>query len=193
VGVGWRLDPLFGPKRRITRSAGNVLYTVDDQPALALYKEYLGKRAVGLPAAGLLFPLELLTDQHPENGIVRTILAVDENTQSLTFAGDMPVGQYARLMKSDTRMLIAGAEAAAGQIFAPAEGEQLALLVRCVGRKLVLGKHSSEEVKAALRCLPPGTQSLGFYSYGEICPSEFVSSCDLHNQTMTLTLFNEAP
>lgn len=183
----------FGPKLRITRAKGNVLYELDGHPALALYKKHLGKRAAGLPATGLFFPLQLLTDEHPENGIVRTIIGVDEATQSLTFAGDMPVGQHARLMKASSSVLIAGAEAAAGQIFAPTDGEHLALMVSCVGRKLVLGKRTVDEVKAALRCLPPDTRALGFYSYGEICPSEFVSSCDLHNQTMTITLFNEAP
>ena len=31
----------------------------------------------------------------------------------------------------------------------------------------------------------------GFYSYGEMAPFSGSSSCELHNQTMTLTLISE--
>ena len=104
---GWES---FGPRRLITKAAGNVLYELDGQPALALYKRYLGERAEGLPATGLLFPLELLPDATASSGLVRTILAVDESAQSLTFAGDMPQGQYARLMSASQQGIVAGAE-----------------------------------------------------------------------------------
>ena len=38
--------------------------------------------------------------------------------------------------------------------------------------------------------LPKGTKQIGFYSYGEISPYT-TGSCDLHNQTMTLTTVTE--
>ncbi len=182
----------FGPRRLITRAQHNVLYELDGQPALALYKRYLGERAAGLPATGLLFPLELLAQREDASGVVRTILAVDEAEQSVTFAGDMPQGQYARLMKAGGEALIAGAQSAADQAVSSAAGEQLALLVSCVGRKLVLGQRVEEEVEAVLGRFPARTRAIGFYSYGEICPG-LVHGCDLHNQTMTLTVLGEAP
>jgi len=183
----------FGPRRLITRAIDNVLYELDGQPALALYKRYLGERAAGLPATGLLFPLEGLAQRDAESGVARTILAVDEAGQSLTFAGDMPQGHYARLMKAGGDALIAGAQAAATRAEHPATGAPLVVLVSCVGRKLVLGQRVEEEVEAALRPFPAGTPALGFYSYGEICPSGLVQECDLHNQTMTLTVVGEVP
>ncbi|MCX6956182.1 MAG: FIST C-terminal domain-containing protein [Verrucomicrobia bacterium] len=63
----------------------------------------------------------------------------------------------------------------------------------CVGRKLVLGQRTEEEVETVLTQLGPAITAAGFYSYGEICPSGAQHGCDLHNQTMTLTVFTEAP
>ncbi|MCR9245888.1 MAG: FIST C-terminal domain-containing protein [bacterium] len=186
---GW---DTFGPEREITRSSSNVLYELDGRPALDLYKEYLGDRAEGLPATGLLFPLAIRQRAGDEKQLVRTILAVDDETRSMTFAGDVPKGWRAQLMKANFDRLVDGA-ASAAQI-ARREDENgmsmLAIAVSCVGRRLVLGERAEEEVEAALDELPEGTEMVGFYSYGEISPS-VDGQCDLHNQTMTLTTIQE--
>ncbi|MCA8953749.1 MAG: FIST C-terminal domain-containing protein [Planctomycetes bacterium] len=186
---GW---DTFGPERVITRSEGNVLYELDGRPALALYKEYLGERAAGLPATGLLFPLAIRARFDDQNSVVRTILAVDEAKQSMTFAGDVSEGWIARLMKANFERLIDGAAAAATH--ARREDENalttLAIAVSCVGRRLVLGERTEEEVEVTLEALPTATSMVGFYSYGEISPHAD-GTCDLHNQTMTLTTIQE--
>jgi len=184
---GW--DP-FGPDRLITRSEGNVLYELDGQPALELYKRYLGEHAAGLPASGLLFPLALRGADETETGLVRTILAVDEAAGSMTFAGDMPQGTHARLMKANFDRLIDGAAGAARASRLTA-GARLAVLISCVGRKLVLGQRIEEEVEGVRRVLGAGTALTGFYSYGEISPYTPTARCELHNQTMTITTFAE--
>jgi len=185
----------FGPHRRITRSEGNILYSLDDQPALALYKRYLGDRAAGLPGTGFLFPLQILSGLTGEEGLVRTLLAIDESTQSLTFAGDIPQGNYARLMKSSCDALIDSTEIAGAQASATdhaSESPALAIIVSCVGRRIVLGQRCEEEIELASRQLPVGTEIAGFYSYGEISPSGHLRRCDLHNQTLVMTLISEA-
>jgi len=183
----------FGPRRRITRSNGNTLLELDGQPALALYKRYLGERATGLPATGLLFPLELTKDTTETVGLVRTILAVDEAKQSLTFAGDVPEGWYARLMKASGDQLVGGAANAGSEaaLKTSAAGSSLAILVSCVGRRLVLGQRIEEELEAVIRSLPEQTQAIGFYSYGEACPPAGSNASELHNQTMTITIIGE--
>jgi hypothetical protein len=186
AGGGW---DAFGPRRRITRSKGSILYELDGQPALDLYRRYLGERAAGLPATGLLFPLELLANASDKSGLVRTILSIDEREHSLTFAGDMPEGCYARLMKAQQDGLILGA-ARAGQQSSTGSSD-LTVLISCVGRRLVLGQQVELEVEAAMAALDPRSAFLGFYSYGEICPSGGLARCDLHNQTMTITTFAE--
>ncbi|MBI3131760.1 MAG: FIST C-terminal domain-containing protein [Acidobacteria bacterium] len=181
----------FGPERRVTRSQGNVLFELDGKPALELYKGYLGERASGLPATALLFPLALRMAEGEQRQLVRTVLAVDEPSQSLTFAGDIPQGSLAQLMRANFDRLIDGAQEAAERIGAQSGGPALSIAISCVGRRLVLGERTEEEVEATLHALPEGTQQVGFYSYGEIGP--FASgTCDLHNQTMTLTVLQEA-
>jgi hypothetical protein len=186
---GW--DP-FGPVRQVTRSEGNVLFELDDKPALELYKRYLGDHAKGLPATGLLFPLNIRRGTGDE-ALVRTILAIDEDKQSLTFAGDVPEGTLAQLMKANFDRLIEGAEGAARNSAKIAGSDaQLAVLISCVGRKLVLKQRTEEEVESVREVLGPSPAITGFYSYGEICPSAPDAGCQLHNQTMTITTFGEA-
>ena len=183
----------FGPERRVTKSKGNVLFELDGRPALQLYKEYLGDRASGLPATGLLFPLALRADAADPKSLVRTILAVDERQQSLTFAGDIPEGALAQFMKANFDRLVQGASEAASSTTLSTDGDPctLAIAISCVGRRLVLGGRTEEEIEATLDVLPKGTQQVGFYSYGELSPYA-TGTCDLHNQTMTLTTLSEA-
>lgn len=187
---GW---DIFGPERLVTRSRSNVLFELDGKPALELYKTYLGDRASGLPASALLFPLALRGSDSETEPIVRTILAVDESEQSLTFAGEIPEGSRARLMHANLDRLVQGAsQAASGGAQAMSESEStLAIAISCVGRRLVLGERTEEEIEATLEALPAGTKQVGFYSYGELCPRNGASCCDLHNQTMTITTIGE--
>lgn len=186
----------FGPERQITKSKENVLYEIDGEPALMLYKRYLGDNAKDLPSSGLLFPMSLRVKDREgvEVEVVRTVLAVDEAAQSVTFAGDMPEGSYAKLMKANFERLIDGAAGAAGmskQAFTTIKPD-LAILISCVGRKLVLRDRIEEEIEAVRSTLGPQVALAGFYSYGEICPTAATEKqCQLHNQTMTITAFKE--
>lgn len=183
----------FGAERLVTRSEGNVLYELDGQSALDLYKMYLGDKAAELPGSALLFPLGLKFDEDSDT-IVRTILGVDEEKGSMTFAGDIPEGCYVRLMKANFDRLIEGANLAAEHTTQKGGRSQdkLALLISCVGRKLILGPRVDEEVEAVQSVLGEGTTMTGFYSYGEISPVVESARCELHNQTMTITTFAEA-
>ncbi|MEX2218975.1 MAG: FIST N-terminal domain-containing protein [Phycisphaerales bacterium] len=186
---GW---DVFGPERVVTRSEGNVLYELDGRPALPLYKNYLGERASELPASALLFPLSLRKDRADATSLVRTILSVDEATGSMTFAGDILQGHLAQLMRANFDRLIEGAAQSALMTRSRCDSDRacLSIAVSCVGRRLVLGERTEEELERAAELLPPGSAQVGFYSYGEISP--FASGgCDLHNQTMTLTTIAE--
>lgn len=182
----------FGPARRVTRCENNVLYELDGEPALAVYKRYLGEHARGLPASGLLFPFAMLGRDHSELGLIRTILGVSEADGSLTLAGDIDADGYLKLMHASTDALVGGAEAAAEAALTPTGGPKLALLVSCVGRKLVMGGRVDEEVEAVAQVFGRQTVLTGFYSNGEIGPLGQGGNCRLHNQTMTITVLSEA-
>ena len=182
----------FGIEKSVTKSKANVLYEIDHTPALQVYKDYLGDKAKDLPASGLLFPLSMRTEEGSEP-VVRTILAVDEEEQSLTFAGDIPEGSFIKLMKANIDRLINGAENAAEVSIKPLNDQhaQLAILISCVGRKLVLKQMVEEEVEAVQEVVGEEAVLTGFYSYGEIAPFMQDAKCELHNQTMTITTFYE--
>jgi len=187
---GWES---FGVDRLVTRSEANILFELDGQPALSLYKQYLGEYARNLPASGLLFPLSLRFRDSSVN-LVRTILSVNEHNGSMVFAGNIPQGEYVRLMKASFNNLIDGAGDAAAlsvQRLGMSDPE-LAILISCIGRKLVLRQRVEEEIEIVNETLGQQCTFTGFYSYGEICPvGQHNNRCELHNQTMTITLFKE--
>jgi hypothetical protein len=184
---GW---DLLGPKRRVTRSDANVVHELDGQPALELYKKYLGDRAAGLPATALLFPLAVWTPGAEDRKVVRTILAVDEDAQSLTFAGDVPPGSTAQLMRASLDRLVEGAEQSAAAAAGGPGGPRLTVAISCVGRRLILAGRAEDELEAVVSGSGPGADLVGFYSYGEIAPV-VANTCDLQNQTMTVTTYTE--
>lgn len=189
----------FGLERVITQSQGNVVYEIDHRPALQLYSEYLGERASSLPASGLYFPIQIKSSKYGDRPLIRTLLAINRDSQSLTFAGDVPAGSIAQLMKANTDRIVDGAGEAATKIkdfISSADkdrilGDTLALAVSCVGRRLVLGHRSVEEVDAIGEILGNKSHLIGMYSYGELAPSAAGLPCELHNQSMTLLCFRE--
>lgn len=187
---GW--EP-FGPARKVTRSNGNVLHELDGEPALDIYRRYLGEHATALPASGLLFPFAMLGEDHSAVGLIRTILGIDEASGSLILAGEIDPDGYLRLMHASTDKLVTGAEsAAAASLGTPlGSGDSVAILVSCVGRKLVMGDRVDEEVEAVGKVLGNACAITGFYSYGEISPFTPGGTCKLHNQTMTITCLSE--
>ncbi|MBD1558774.1 hypothetical protein HC752_17725 [Vibrio sp. S9_S30] len=181
----------FGLQRTITHSEENTLYELDDENALDIYKSYLGELSSDLPASGLRFPLEI-TDPNKSTKLVRTLLGVDETTGSITFAGNIPKGATAMLMRANVETLINGAQDAAGVCRKDmGASPQLAILISCVGRKTLLSQLVEDEVEAVKDELGSSTLLCGFYSYGEIAPYDRHYPSELHNQTMTITAFSE--
>ena len=183
---------MFGPERIVTKSASNELFEINNENSLAVYKKYLGTYADGLPGSALLFPLSVKLPGTSEP-VVRTILSINNETNSMVFAGDVPEGSMVRFMKANFDKLIDAASKAAQQTFVTklVSNPKLALLISCVGRKIILDSRTEEEVEAVHEIFGENTLVTGFYSYGEISPFLADSKCTLHNQTMTITTFDE--
>ncbi|WP_158976698.1 FIST signal transduction protein [Cellulophaga sp. L1A9] len=181
----------FGPERVITKSVNNVLYELDGQPALDLYKKYLGDKANELPQAALLYPLSLRVKDSSEV-VVRTILNIDEKANTMILAGDVPEGSTVQLMMSTVDDIAEGAaKAAMYAMRTRTKKPDLALLVSCIGRKLVMNQRTEEEIEEVIEAIGNQAVVTGFYSYGELSPFSNQIGCKLHNQTMTLTLISE--
>ncbi len=186
---GWKR---FGPARTATQSVGNVLYAIDGEPALDVYKKFLGEKAQDLPNSGLLYPFEVMGRDQAPSGLIRTILGVNEKAGSLILAGDVEEGSFLHLMHSNNESLVAGAQESARQAFTNQDSNinSFGILISCVGRKIVMGESVQDEVEAVKSIFGKSTTVTGFYSHGEICPLEGFQ-CQLHNQTMTITHFTE--
>jgi len=182
----------FGYEREITKSNKNILYDIDGKNALELYKNYLGDYANELPGSALLFPLSI-REKNSDKYLIRTILAVDNENQSMVFAGNIPQGSKARLMRANINKLIeASAIAAKNSIEAMGLVKpQLTIMISCIGRKIILDSRTSEEVESAMSIIGEDVPISGFYSYGGISPFGAGLPCELHNQTMTITTFAE--
>jgi hypothetical protein len=181
----------FGPERMITRSQDNVLYELDGEPALDLYKRYLGEEAAKLPASALLFPLSVRPSLSEGGDVVRTVVGIDEAAKAMIFAGDVPQGHVGQLMRGNFDHLVEGAQNAA-ESANQTKTRNLAILVSCIGRKLLMGQRVVEEVEVVGEALGSEARLTGFYSYGEISPHGFTGKCQLHNQTMTITTIAES-
>jgi|TARA_R110002110_G_scaffold96884_26_gene249257 hypothetical protein len=181
----------FGPERIVTKSEGNIMFELDNQPALDLYKRYLGKKSKDLPAAALLYPLNVKTKETKQT-IVRSILNIDEEKNAMILAGDIPEGSIVQLMMTNVDNIASASERAAKQALELRKNKpELAMLVSCIGRKLVLDQRVEEEIEEVIEVIGEDTTITGFYSYGEIAPFHGEMSCQLHNQTMTVTLLSE--
>lgn len=181
----------FGLDRRVTSSEKNILYSIDNKPALELYKRYLGPYADELPASGLYFPLMLL-EEGSQTPTLRAIKAIDEEKNSITLAASIPEGSIVTFAKANLDELIGGAQEAAESLMFSYDGSQKALCVaiNCVARKIVLKQEAEDEIEIVKDILGDNVSLVGFYSYGEISNiSE--GGCDFHNQSMTLMLLYE--
>ncbi|MDD1783844.1 FIST C-terminal domain-containing protein [Enterovibrio sp. ZSDZ35] len=185
-GGGWRE---FGPDRTVTHSESNVVYEIDYEPALSLYRTYLGEQANELPGSGLRYPLNLYVEE-AGTSVIRTLLAIDEEEESVTFAGDVPEGAKVQLMSADIPSLVKGAEDAAKNCEGKSSPDA-AILISCVGRRLLFNQMADDEVDAVREVLGKDALLCGFYSYGELAPYGQAFNCGLHNQTMTITTLKE--
>ena len=186
---GWEM---FGLEKKVTKSKANELFEIDNMNALDIYKQYLGNYVNELPGSALLFPLSIKLNDNDEP-IVRTILSINNESKSMVFAGDVPEGSKVRFMKANFDKLIDAASDATVRTLSQLNQTKpkLALLISCVGRKIILNKRIDEEVEAVANVFGDEVVTTGFYSYGEISPMNPQSKCELHNQTMTITSFDE--
>lgn len=192
--AGW---DVFGPRRKVTKSEGPVVVELDGKPPLDLYTRYLGEEeAAAMPGSGLAFPLRIHDEAEPDRQIVRSVFAVDRSAGTLTFAADIPEGCTAQLMRANFDSLAAGAGEAGRQarnaLSDGIAGDKLAILVSCTGRRKIMGQRTQDELDAVAAELGDDIVRIGFYSYGEIAPPVASGRCELHNQTMTVTMIAEA-
>lgn len=185
--------PVGAPRTATRVESGNILLELDGQPALRVYRDFLGARASEMPAVSVEFPLGVLDDGRATEAyspLVRAIFRIDEERQALILGGDL-VQQGAhnsriRLLRATREDVVKGAVAATQEVAAQMPRPDVALVFNCMSRKVVLGPRYKEECAAAYRLLPQDLPRAGFYTYGELSPHAGASAH--HESTFTLAL-----
>ena len=198
TGIGVRSGfESIGNRFWCTESQGNVVRKFDDEAALDLYKEFLGEeRSQRLPGVCLEYPFGLIDEKVSIGGKeyfqLRCGLAVDHEKKTITLAASIPEGGAITLTTASRGDIINGAEMAAQQAKESLEGAapKAILMFSCVGRNLVLGRRTEEEVAAVKKVLGEDVPLIGFYTYGEIGPIDkmepHLSVTKFHNETVVV-------
>lgn len=190
VRTGWQAT---GLPKKVTRAAGNVVYELDGQPALQIYKKYLGEDAKRLPSVGVEYPLGVVDDKgllDPEDPVLRATMAVNEADGSITFAGEIAEGSTVVLTSGGSRERILAASHEAARLAKSGLGgtsPAFGFIYTCMARKILLGLSTGEETNRIRTVLGAGVPVIGFYTYGEYCPGKPNEPCQLHNETATVT------
>ena len=122
---------------------------------------------------------------------MRTVFNTDEFNQSITLGESTPEGARLQFMRARFDDLLKGVEVAAKNALNDlGQKPEMALMVSCIGRKLLFNQQIDQEIEETHQVLGNQTPIGGFYSYGEICPKE-KDLAALHHQMLTLTLFSE--
>ena len=185
---GWK--PM-GMDRIITKSVGNVVYTIDNEPALDFVSRYAGLKDLDTNNAlnfliSSNFQLQLKReDKHP---VMRTPMQANPQDRSIVFAGSLPEGSKVKLCLLPGFEVI---EAALNEFnnYKKDQPEPDALILfSCAGRQLTLGPYVSEEIDGIKNIW--NAPLAGFFCYGEI--GRVVSGQhEFHNMTCSLATLKE--
>jgi hypothetical protein len=189
---GWR--PV-GATRTATKVVdGNVLLELDGQPALGLYRQFLGERWAEMPSVGVEFPVGIVggelgsqrMDGDGEILLLRAIKAIDEERQAIVFGGDLPEGARVRMSRANKDDVIAGANKAGDEVAARMPEPSFALVFDCMARKIALRERYKEEDQHTFAQLGPDVPKIGFHTFGELSPVSGVTMH--HDETFTIAL-----
>lgn len=174
----------------VTESAGREVLKLGNERAFDLYEQFLGDDADGLPGTALLYPVAVWLPG-AEDYVVRTVFNIDEVRGSITLGEAVPKGTRLQFMRARFDDLLQGVKKAAEEAKRNlSQTPELALMVSCIGRKLLFNQQIEEEISATHNVLGKDACIGGFYSYGEICPVN-KDLAALHHQMLTLTVFAE--
>ncbi len=176
----------LGADLTVTKSEGNIVYEIDKEPALEVYKKYLSVNDEDLPAIGIEYPLMIKRDD--DTTALRAVVGIDKEKQSLLFAGSVPQGSTVTFSSSLGFDVVETTKKHVEEFYQSHTEADLFILFSCMARHLALGPLIAEEIKLASDKWKAPV--LGFFTYGEIGTNVNLS-CDFYNQTFTLLLLKE--
>lgn len=171
----------IGADKIITHAEGNIVYTIDGQPALDVYKDYLNVSDTDLPEIGVEYPL--LIKKPGAQDVLRAVINVDREKKSLIFAGTVPNGAVVTFSSSPGFEIIESTRNKVNEFHNHNEEADLLILFSCMARHNALGPTISEEIDEAWHNW--AKPLIGFFTYGEI-GNNYNAACDFYNETFTM-------
>jgi len=176
----------LGAEKKITRSEGNVVYTIDDEPAMEVYKKYLDIKDEDLPGIGVEYPLLVYRDNG--TNVLRAVLQVNKENKSLIFAGTVEEGSTVKFSSSPGFEVIEQTKKEISLKWKSNNTAEIIFIFSCMARHLAMGPNIEEEIKIAYQLWQ--VPIAGFFTYGEIGVN-YKGICDFHNETLALLLIKE--
>ena len=154
----------LGKDLTITSSESNIVYSIDNEPALKVYKKYLSVQDSDLPAIGVEYPL--LIKREDDNYALRAVMGVDREKEALIFAGTVPQNATVTFSSSPGFEVIDRTKEKISKFHSEQPEAEVLLLFSCMARHLALGPVISEEISFPAEKW--GLPLSGFFTYGEI-------------------------
>ena len=188
---GWR--PI-GIIKTITKSNGNVVYTIDDQPAFDLVIKYLGLNIDEMNAItntvvnlGAYYPLQLEREDAP--AVMRTAMLGNKEDRSLICAGNVPQGSKVRFSLPPDFDVIDTVVNECSELKDEKQNDADALIMfSCISRYLSFGVMTGEELERVQKVW--NAPFIGFFSYGEFGKSK-IGKHEFHNNTCCVVTLKE--
>lgn len=186
---GWEA---IGTIHTITRATGNVVYSIDDQPALDFFIKHFGYFSSGeirkqsLENMSTQYPLQILKENG--NRVLRSPLIGNEEEGSLTLAAGVREGDRFRFSMSPGMNVIDQTVSEFADFHESFPEADALLLFSCKGRHSALGPFIADEIEGVYDHWKK--PMIGFFSYGELGVDD-QGYCDFHNETCSLLMLKE--
>ena len=187
---GWK--PI-GITKKVTKSIGNIVYTIDDKPALDLVIKYLGLDIDLDPGTDILtnigayYPLQLERENAPP--VMRTAMLGNKEDRSLVCAGNIPQGSKVRFSLPPDFDVIDTVVAECTDLKNEDQaGADALIMFSCISRYLSFGVMTSEEIERVINVW--NAPLIGFFCYGEFGKSKR-GRHEFHNNTCCVVALKE--
>jgi len=189
---GW--EPI-GNVNTITKSSGNIVHTINDEPALDVFLRYFGYFESTNSTSTAVAALDKVSAQYPlqivrkdGTSVLRSPMMSNEKDKSMVLGGAVTDGDKFRFSIAPGFQVIDQTVEEFGGLKNDFPEADALILFSCKGRQAALGPMIEDEVEGIYNYwLKP---MIGFFSYGEIGNVKG-GTCDFHNETCSLVLLKE--
>ncbi|MFL0354671.1 FIST signal transduction protein [Xanthomarina sp. GH4-25] len=191
ASCGWEA---IGTSKTVTKSEGNIVYTIDDKPALDMLMKYLGVDVKHDDNKGIVafhnswyYPLQL----ERENGdtVIRATRFANSEDRSLICTGSVPQGAQIKFSLPPDFDAIETVVAECASIKDNEQQQADALIMfSCVSRHLSFGALMKEEIEQVQNIW--NAPMVGFFTYGEYGKSK-IGTNEFHNNACCVVALKE--